>query len=116
MRLEGECRLLRVFADTSATAHGRPLCETLIEAARKAGLSGATLFEGAEGFGQKGGILRESRSPWSLGGPKEALLEMIDSQERIDAFLESNAGLLKGATCTVERAFVVAGDNWRDFK
>ena len=42
MKLPLEAYLLRVFIGESDKVHGRPLCEIIVEEARKRGMAGAT--------------------------------------------------------------------------
>ena len=51
MRIEGEGLLLRVFCGESDTWHGKPLDKAIVERAREAGMAGATVLRGIEGFG-----------------------------------------------------------------
>ena len=105
--LQGECKLLRIFSDTSARWHGQPLGEALVQAARKAGLAGASLFDGIEGFRANGLLIEERTSVWSFNTPHECLVEIIDEKSRIDEFLKSSKEMLvKGAIITVERAYI----------
>ena len=104
--LQGECKLLRVFSDTSARWHGQPLGEAIVQAARKAGMAGASLFDGIEGFRTGGPMIEHEASTWNLKSPHETLVEIVDEAERIDAFLANSHELLKGAVVTVERAFI----------
>jgi PII-like signaling protein len=50
-KIEGEGKLLRIFIGESDTWHGRPLYEAIVHRVREAGLAGATVVRGIEGFG-----------------------------------------------------------------
>lgn len=107
--LEGECKLLRIFSDSSTRWRGEPLGEALVLAARKAGLAGASLFDGVEGFRAGGQLLTDESKAWRLKAPRETLVEIVDEAARIDAFLENVREMLSlGAVVSVERAFVPA--------
>lgn len=105
-QLQGECKLLRVFSDTSARWQGQPLGEAVVQSARKAGLAGASLFDGIEGFRTGGPLIEHEASDWSVGAPRETLVEIVDEAGNVDAFLSSSKEMLKGAVVTVERAFI----------
>lgn len=104
--LQGECKLLRIFSDTAARWHGQPLGEAIVLSAKKAGMAGASLFDGVEGFRRGGALIEHEASAWSFKAPRETLAEIVDEAERIDAFLASSKEMLKGAVVTVERAFI----------
>ena len=105
-RPQGECKLLRVFAETSAKWRGSPLVDEIVSAARDSGLAGATVFEGIEGFRARGRLLLESKSLWKISNPKESLVEIVDTPGRLESFIKDNAEMLKGAVVSVERAYV----------
>lgn len=44
---------LTIYIDESDQWHGKPLFAALVEAARKQGLSGATVLRGVEGYGMR---------------------------------------------------------------
>jgi len=51
MKIEGQAQLLRIFIGESDHCAGKPLYEAIVLAAREAGLAGATVLRGLEGFG-----------------------------------------------------------------
>jgi PII-like signaling protein len=105
MRFEGERALLRVFLDTFQKWHHRPVYEAIVEKARAEGLAGATVLAGLEGFGQSGRLLVES--PWRVSNDREVVVEVVDTVDRIEAFLAGIEPLLADAVVTLERAVVV---------
>ncbi len=105
MKLEGEKVLLRVFLDTFQKWHHRPVYEVLVERAQAERMAGATVLESLEGFGPQGEILRDS--PWRLGNPREVIVEIVDTREKIEAFLTSVEPMLEDALVTLERAHVM---------
>lgn len=106
MDSERESTLLRIFLDTFQKWHHRPVYEVVVEKARAEGLAGAIVLAGVEGFGQSGRLLVESA--WRLGNDREVIVEMVDAEERIEAFLTGIEPLLTDAVVTVERARVVS--------
>jgi len=105
MKLEGENVLLRIFLDTSVRWHHRPLYEALVEMARSEHLAGATVFEGVEGFGQGGHVLKSSA--WHIVNPREVVVEIVDSAEKTRSFLAAAEPMLGDAVVTMERARVI---------
>jgi PII-like signaling protein len=105
MKLEGEQVLLRVFLDSFQKWHFRPLFEVIVDRARHGGLAGATVLRGLKGFGMSGVILQERR--WALANDHELVVEVIDTREKIDAFLAEIEPMLHNVIVTTERAHVV---------
>ena len=105
MKLEGENVLMRIFVDTCQLWHSRPVYEAIVELARKNRMAGATVLEGAEGFGQNGVLLKEQS--WQLTNDKEAIVEIVDTGEKLEQFLRTIEPMLKDAIVTLERAHVI---------
>ncbi len=105
-RLSGECRLLRIFAESSAKWRGLPLVDEIVSIARDSGMAGATVFEGIEGFRAGGRLQKPRSSSWTLSCPKESLVEIVDRPESVELFVKANAEMLKGSVVSVERAFI----------
>jgi PII-like signaling protein len=64
----------------------------IIKRARKGHLAGLTVFQGSEGFGISGLVHRSH----VLSDDAPLALVMVDTPERIDAFMESIADILNG--------------------
>jgi PII-like signaling protein len=73
----------------------------LLNRAREDGLAGATVWKGIEGFGSSGRF-RTARFPDAVVGLPLAL-ELVDSAERIDAFLAVIKELAPGSFVTREQ-------------
>ena len=78
--------------------HG--LYDELLNRAREDGLAGATVWKGIEGFGSSGHF-RTNRFPDAVVGLPVAI-ELVDSSERIEAFLPIVAELAPGSFVTRE--------------
>ncbi len=85
MKLEGPGKLLRVFVGESDRHGGQPLYTAIVERARKEGLGGATVFKGIEGFG--GHSVVHAARVFDLSSDLPILIEIVDSAERIAAFI-----------------------------
>ena len=85
MRLAGRALRLTVFVDADDTWHHKPLYHEIVHRAHKAGLAGATVLRGIEGFGA-GSLIHTSRL-LSLAEDLPAVILIVDSAERIRAFL-----------------------------
>ena len=100
MRLEGEALLLRVFLGESDRYEGRPLYEAIVLEARRRGLSGATVLKGFMGFGAHSRILQ-------LSEDLPVVVEIVDTEEKIQAFLPVLDGMVREGLVTLEKVRVL---------
>lgn len=85
MHFEEDDILLRIMIGEKDTYRGRPLYEEIVEQARKAGLAGATVLRGLMGFGAHSRM--HSAKLLSLSTDLPVVIEIVDSKEKLDAFL-----------------------------
>jgi len=85
---------LTVLLSARDHTHHQSLPVMLMDKARKAGLDGATLFQALEGYGTSGKMHRTHL--FAEDAPQN--LVIVDTSERIDAFLESIGDLLEGVS------------------
>ncbi len=105
MKLEGEGVLLRIFIGDSDRHEGIPLYEAIVQRARAKGLAGATVFRGFEGFGAHS-LVHTSRIV-HLAENLPIVVEIVDKQEKIDAFLPELDGLIPEGLVTLEKVQVI---------
>jgi PII-like signaling protein len=105
MRLEGEGRLLRIFIGESDAWHGKPLYEAIVEEARKRGLAGATAWKGFMGFGKHSRM--HTAKILRLSEDLPVVIEIVDSSEKIEAFLPDLEQMVQEGLVTLERAEVL---------
>ena len=85
MKLEGHQRRLTIFIG-EADHHGHtPLATEIVRRAQKAGLAGASVFRGVEGYGASNHI--HTTRILSLSDDLPIAIVIVDSDERIQAFL-----------------------------
>ncbi|MCB2188988.1 MAG: DUF190 domain-containing protein [Deltaproteobacteria bacterium] len=106
MKLAGEAKLLRIFLGESDKHQGRLLYEVIVEEARRAGLAGATAFRGSLGFGAHSHVHTDRILRLSEDLPM--LVEIVDTQEKIDAFLPRLDELMVEGLITMEKVQVIA--------
>ncbi len=94
-------KLLRIFVGELDTYAGVPLYQWLIEEARRQGLAGATVLRGLEGFGAHSEM--HTAKVMRLAVDLPVVIEIIDNEERIDAFLTIVDGVIDEGLATVER-------------
>ncbi|MFD1813316.1 DUF190 domain-containing protein [Rhodococcus gannanensis] len=80
--------------------HHTPKFQEIVRRARDAGLAGASVWRGIEGYGASSHIHTTRLLDLTDGLP--VLVVIVDDEERIRAFLPTIAELLTQATVTVE--------------
>jgi PII-like signaling protein len=111
MKLPRDGQLLRVFVGESDRWHGAPLYEAIVQEARKQGLAGATVFRGCEGFGAHSRI--HTARILRLSEDLPMVIEIVDTEDKIQAFLPSLDQMVAEGLVTMEKATVIfyrAGD------
>ncbi len=95
-----EGRLLRIFVDEQDRRGAQPLYTAVVEELRAAGVLGATVFRGIEGYGSHGQIHAGHTFSWIPNLP--ILIEVIDRPERIEALLPRLRSVVAEGTMTIE--------------
>jgi PII-like signaling protein len=106
MKIDGTGKLLRIFVGESDRWHHQPLYMAIVEAARKAGLGGASVFKGVEGYGGHS-VIRSARV-FDLSSDMPILIEIVDSEERIREFLPLLDEMVTEGLVTLETVEVIA--------
>jgi PII-like signaling protein len=101
----GERTLMRVFIGESDKYQGRPLYEALLERFRLKGLAGATVLRGIAGFGASSKIHTDKILRLSLDLP--LVIEIVETEEAINAILPDLDEMIGGGLITLERAKVI---------
>lgn len=105
MGLKGEARLLRVFIGESDRHGGRPLYEAIVLEARRMGLAGATVFKGFMGYGAHSKI--HTAKILQLSEDLPVMVEIVDEEAKIQAFLPVLEGMMKEGLVTLEKVEVI---------
>ncbi len=106
MKLPSEAELLRIFVGESDKHHGRPLYEVIVEEARRRGMAGATVLRGTLGFGAHSRI--HTAKILRLSEDLPMVIEIVDTPERIAAFLPDLDRLIQEGLVTLEKVRVIA--------
>jgi PII-like signaling protein len=109
MELRGEAKLLRIFlGEDDKVGHG-PLHEAVVKEARAAGLAGATAWKGMLGFGATSRV--RTTSILDLSSDLPVIVEIVDGETKIDAFLPTLQALFEkadsGGLVTIEKVQVL---------
>jgi len=96
--------LLRVFVGESDKHQGKPLYEWLVLKAREAGLAGATVLRGIEGFGAHSRL--HTAKILRLSEDLPIVIEIVDSLEKIESFMPVVDQAISEGLATLERVRV----------
>lgn len=105
MRLTGPALRLTVYVGEHDTWHHKPLFAELVHRAHQAGLAGASVFRGIEGFGASS-LIHTSRL-LSLSEDLPVAVVIIDTAERIHAFLPQLDELVTEGLVTLDECRVI---------
>ena len=105
MTLPEDGCLLRVFIGESDLWHGKPLYEAIVLKARELHLAGATVFRASLGFGANSRI--HSAKILRLSEDLPILIEIVDAEEKIEAFLPEIEAMVQDGLVTLEKVRVI---------
>lgn len=104
-KLIGENVLMRVFIGESDRFGHQPLYEALLELLRKEGFAGATVLRGICGFGAT--RVYHTQKLLDLSTDLPLVVEVIDSEEKINAIMPGIDAMMNGGMITLEKATVI---------
>jgi PII-like signaling protein len=90
-----KAKLPRIFLEETDKLGGKPLYEAIVPAAQEAGLAGATVLRGIESYGHTGRV--HTAKVLRLAEHMPLVVEIVDSEPKIEAFLPTLDGLFGGA-------------------
>ena len=105
MHLPEDAVLLRVFIGESDRYKHRPLYEAIVLKARQLDLAGATVLRGPMGFGKSSHLHTAKILRLSMDLP--IVIEIVDSEDKVNAFLPVLDEMMGGGLVTLERAKVI---------
>ncbi|MBM3853015.1 MAG: DUF190 domain-containing protein [Verrucomicrobia bacterium] len=105
MEIPHDCVLLRIFIGETARWHHQPLYEAIVLKARELHLAGATVLRATMGFGKSSRLHTAKILRLSLDLP--LIIEIVDTQEKIDAFLPILDTMMVSGLVTLEKAQVI---------
>ncbi len=103
MELPQEGSLLRIFIGEADKHAGKPLYEWIVLQAREQHLAGATVLRGVMGFGANTRKIQTFRFD-TLSEDLPVVVEIVDTQEKLDQFLEIIGPHIKAGLATIEKA------------
>ena len=105
MHLPHEAMLLRVFIGESDRWHHSPLYEAIVLKAREVHLAGATVLRGPMGYGKSSRLHTAKILRLSMDLP--LVIEIVDTEDKIQAFLPVLDEMMKGGLVTLEKVRVI---------
>ena len=105
MKLEGRQRRLSIYIGESDRHGHTPLATEIVQRAHAAGLAGASVFRGVEGYGASNHI--HTTRILSLSDDLPMLIVIIDRPEVIDAFVTELDELITEGLVIVDDVEVV---------
>ena len=105
MQIPTDAVLLRIFIGESDRWEHKPLYEALVLKARELHLAGATVLRGPMGFGKSSRV--HTSKILRLSDDLPLVIEIVDSEEKINAFLPTLEKMMGGGLVTLEKVKVL---------
>ncbi len=105
MTLHGAALRLSIFIGSSDQWHRKPLYTEIVHRAHRAGLAGATVLHGVEGYGASSRI--HTTRLLSLSEDLPVVIVIVDSEPKVRAFLPEIAELIREGLVIVDPVEVV---------
>ena len=105
MKLEGRQRRLTIFIGESDHHGHTPLATEIVQRAHRAGLAGASVFRGVEGYGASNHI--HTSRILSLSDDLPIAIVIVDTDEAIQAFLPHLDQLITEGLVIIDEVEVV---------
>jgi uncharacterized protein len=105
MQIPRDAVLLRIFFGEGDKFEHLPLHEAIVLKARELHMAGATVLRGHIGFGHSSRI--HTTKILRLAQDLPVVVEIVDAQEKIDAFLPVLDGMISSGLVTIERVQVL---------
>lgn len=101
MQIPHDAVLLRIFIGESDRWQHQPLYEAIVLKARELHLAGATVLRGPLGFGKSSRLHTAKILRLSMDLPM--IIEIVDSEEKINSFLPVLDEMMGGGMVTLEK-------------
>lgn len=105
MKLPDASLLLRIYIGESDRFEGKPLFEAIVLKAREMKMAGATVLRSPMGFGASSRVHTEKILRLSEDLP--VVIEIVDEESRIEAFMPIVEAMMDGGLVTLERVTVI---------
>ena len=105
MLKQEEMVLMRIFVGESDRYQKKPLYEALVALFHDEGVAGATVIKGSMGYGGKSEV--HSDRLLRLSSDLPVVVEVVDTEEKLNAVLPLIEGMFQGGLITLEKARVI---------
>ena len=105
MQVPKQAMLLRIFVGEDDRYGHQPLYQAIVLKARETHLAGATVLRGPMGYGHSSQL--HTAKILRLSEDLPVVVEIIDSEERINAFLPVLDAMMTSGLITLERVAVL---------
>ena len=105
MQIPKQALLLRIFIGEDDQFDGSPLHEAIVLKAREMHLAGATVLRGPMGFGASSRL--HTTKILRLSEDLPLVIELVDAEEKINAFLPVLDGMMASGLVTLEKVQVL---------
>ncbi len=112
MQIPRDAVLLRIFIGESERSDHKPLYEAIVLKARELQMGGATVLRGPMGFGKSSHL--HSAKILRLSEDLPMVIEIVDSQAKIDTFLPVLDKMMCSGLVTVEKVQVLQYGDGKD--
>jgi hypothetical protein len=109
MQLPRNATLLRIFLGENDRHDHKPLYEAIVLRARELHLAGATVLRGPMGYGHSSRL--HTAKILRLSEDLPIVVEIVDSEEKINEFLPVLDGMMGSGLITLERVQVLQYGN-----
>jgi hypothetical protein len=105
MQIPRDAMLLRIFIGESDRHQGRPLYEAVVLKAREMHVAGATVLRAPMGYGHSSRL--HTTKILRLSEDLPIVIEIVDSEEKINEFLPVLDGMMTSGLVTLEKVRVL---------
>ena len=105
MQIPQDAVLLRIFLGENDRWHHGPLYEAIVLKAREMHLAGATVLRGPMGYGRASRL--HTAKILRLSEDLPLLIEIVDSEEKINGFLPALEEMMGSGLVTIEKLKVL---------
>ncbi len=109
MQIPQDAVLLRIFIGEDDKANRQPLYEAIVLKAREMHVAGATILRGPMGFGHSSRL--HTTKILRLSQDLPIVIEIVDSEEKINAFLPALDEMMGSGLVTLEKVKVLRYGN-----
>jgi PII-like signaling protein len=99
-----DAKILRIYIGENKHCEGKTLYEWLVLKAREFGMKGATVLRGIEGYGARNHL--HTAKILRLSTDLPVIIEIVDIEERVEAFLAEVEGKIESGMVVIEDVHV----------